>query len=134
MLSSLSRFGGKDRQHGDRSPFSSPYSVVNSTPIVARRSLLEERRRPAADFDRDLTPAPASRIDEEDEDGEEVIEHDGKSEEEEDNDNDDEDGAEETSPLLPIFSAAHLGELALFRFLPYPLTMTSGSRRFSSCL
>ncbi|KAL9005818.1 MAG: hypothetical protein Q9188_001436 [Gyalolechia gomerana] len=111
MLSSLSRFGGKDRHHGDRSPFSSPYSGVNSTPIAARRTSLEGRRRPAADFDRDLSPAPASRIDEEDEDGEEIVEHDEEVEEE---DEDHEDGAEETSPLLPIFSAAHLDSLPVY--------------------
>lgn len=105
MLSSLSRFGGKSHQHGDRSPFSSPYSGVNSTPIAARRTSLEGRRRPAADFDRDLSPAPASRIDEEDEEVEE-------EEEEEDH----EDGAEETSPLLPIFSAAHLGKFLVFHY------------------
>ncbi|KAL8943024.1 MAG: hypothetical protein Q9216_001312 [Gyalolechia sp. 2 TL-2023] len=118
MLPSLSRLGGKGRQRGDRSPFSSPYSGVNSTPIAARRSSLEERRRPAADFDRDLSPAPASRIDEEDEDGEEIVEHDEDVEEE---DEDDEDGAEETSPLLPIFSAAHLGKSTVSCYYSLPV-------------
>lgn len=108
MLSSLPRFGGKGRQHGERSPFSSPYS---GTPVAARRSSLGERRRPAADFDADLSPTPASRIDEEDEEGveeeeDEVDDHDQGEEEDESN----EDGAGETSPLLPIFSAAHLGD------------------------
>lgn len=101
MLSSLSRLTGRDRQHGERSPFSSPYSGRLSTPVAARRSSLEERRRPAAYFDRELSPGP---IDEEDE-----------NVNEDDNDNDDEevdedeDGGGESSPLLPIFSAAHLG-------------------------
>ena len=109
MLSSLSRFGtkGQGRQHGERSPFSSPFSGRSSTPVAARRSSLEERRRPAADFDPDLSPNSASRIHGDDEGAEE-----GSVDENEDEDGDgdlDEDGAGETSPLLPIFSAAHLG-------------------------
>lgn len=111
MLSSLSRAGGKSRQHGEHSPLSSPYSGLLATPVAARRSSLEERRRPAADYDHDLSPVPASRIDEEDEDAEEEEEE----EEEEEGENEEqsmesEDAAGERSPLLPIFSAAHLGE------------------------
>ncbi|KAL8841174.1 MAG: hypothetical protein Q9170_001028 [Blastenia crenularia] len=109
MLSSIARFGGRGRQQADRSPFSSPYSGANSTPIAARRTSLEERRRPAANFDHDLSPAPASRIDEEDEDAEEQDEQD-----EEEDEDEDEDGAGETSPLLPIFSAAHLDALPIY--------------------
>lgn len=101
MLSSaLSRLAGRDRQHGERSPFSSPFSGRLSTPVAARRSSLEERRRPAAYFDRDLSPGPATPVDEEDED---VNEDDNEEVD------DDEDGGGESSPLLPIFSAAHLG-------------------------
>ena len=85
--------------HRDRSPFSSPYTGLVSSPIAARRGSVEERRRPAGDF-HDVSPAPRNRIDED------VIEED--DEEEEDGDLD-EDGDGETSPLLPIFSAAHLG-------------------------
>ncbi|KAL8693706.1 MAG: hypothetical protein Q9218_001507 [Villophora microphyllina] len=108
MLSSLSRLGAKNRQHGERSPFSSPFSGLLSTPVAARRSSLEERRRPAADFDHDLSPNPTSRIEEEDEDEDE-------EEVNEDEDEDlDEDGAGETSPLLPIFSAAHLDALPVY--------------------
>ncbi|KAL8969763.1 MAG: hypothetical protein Q9183_001842 [Haloplaca sp. 2 TL-2023] len=116
MLSSLSRLGTKSqgRQHGERSPFSSPFSGRLSTPVAARRSSLEERRRPAADFDPDLSLDSASRIhgDGDDEDAEEdsVNEND-----DEDGDGDlDEDGAGETSPLLPIFSAAHLDALPVY--------------------
>lgn len=111
MLSSLSRLGAKGRQHGERSPFSSPYSGLQSSPVAARRSSLEERRRPAADFDHNVSPNFASRIHEEDED---VDENEVNEEEEDDDENAqelDEDGAGETSPLLPIFSAAHLGEI-----------------------
>lgn len=109
MLSSLSRLGTTTSQHGERSPFSSPFSALHSTPVAARRSSLEKRRRPAVNFNHDLSPNPTSRIDEEieddddgDEDEEQVNEH--------DDEDSDEDGAGETSPLLPIFSAAHLGE------------------------
>ena len=111
MLSSLSRLAGKDRQQAERSPFSSPYSGLLSSPIAARRSSLEERRRPAADFDHALSPAPASRIDEEDEDIDEDVEQ-GEEEEDGEEEESNEDGAGETSPLLPIFSAAHLGILS----------------------
>ncbi|KAL8690508.1 MAG: hypothetical protein Q9224_004392 [Gallowayella concinna] len=108
MLSSLSRLAGKDRQHGERSPFSSPYSGKLATPVAARPSSLEERRRPAADFNQDFSPSPASPIDEEDEDeGQDVNGDDDEAD-------DDEDGAGETSPLLPIFSAAHLDALPVY--------------------
>ncbi|KAL8712960.1 MAG: hypothetical protein Q9220_002819 [cf. Caloplaca sp. 1 TL-2023] len=113
MLSSLSQFVGRNRQHGERSPFSSPYSGVQSSPVAARRSSLEERRRPAADFDRDLSLGPASPIEEEDEDFDQLDNEDDEQEEDEDED-EDEDGAGETSPLLPIFSAAHLDALPVY--------------------
>lgn len=109
MLSSLSRLGTTNPQHGRRSPFSSPFSGLHSTPLAARRSSLEERRRPAADFDHDLSPNTTSRIDEADDDDDEEDEEQLNEHEDEGLD---EDGAGETSPLLPIFSAAHLGEFA----------------------
>ncbi|KAL8861723.1 MAG: hypothetical protein Q9178_001924 [Gyalolechia marmorata] len=107
MLSSLSRFTGKDRQHGDRSPFSSPFSGRLSSPVAARRSSLEERRRPAAGFNHEVSFGPASPIDE----GDEVVDEDVNNDEDED---EDEDGGGETSPLLPIFSAAHLDALPVY--------------------
>lgn len=94
----------------ERSPFSSPDSNFHASPIAARRGSLEERRRPAANFDHGISPGLADRIDEEDreeEDGEE----DGREEDQEEEL--DEDEAGELSPLLPIFSAAHLGILAV---------------------
>ncbi|KAL8808551.1 MAG: hypothetical protein Q9182_000102 [Xanthomendoza sp. 2 TL-2023] len=108
MLSSLSRLMGRDRQHGERSPFSSPYSARLATPVAVRPSSLEERRRPAANFNQDIYPSPASPIDEEDED--EAQDANGDDDEAED----DEDGASESSPLLPIFSAAHLDALPVY--------------------
>lgn len=101
MFPTLSR-RSKGSKGREPSPFSSPYSNIQASPIAARRSSLEERRRPAAKFDRVISPAHEDRIDEEDQDDEEG--------EEEDEEGDiDEDHAGETSPLLPIFSAAHLG-------------------------
>lgn len=102
MLSSLARLGKDRQQHGDKSPLSSPYSGLQANPVAARRSSLVERRRPAGDFDHDISPGLANRIDEEDEEDEEAVF-------ERQDEDEDEDGVEETSPLLPIFSAAHLG-------------------------
>ena len=95
----------------EQSPFSSPYSNIQSSPIAARRTSLEERRRPAAKFESALSPGPTDRVYEEDiEEEDEEGEGDNDVEEEQDVD-EDEDGedAGELSPLLPIFSAAHLG-------------------------
>jgi len=103
MFPSLSRRPKGSKAEG-QSPFSSPYSNIQASPIAARRTSLEERRRPAAKFDRLLSPDSANRIEEEEEDDEE--------QEDDDQDEDiNEDDAGELSPLLPIFSAAHLGTL-----------------------
>ena len=90
---------GRRRPRGERSPFSSPYTALLSSPTAARRGSLEERRRPAANFNAHVSPAPDIKIDDEDE---EELEEDGEGEVDEDGDGD-------TTPLLPIFSAAHLG-------------------------
>ena len=104
MLSS-STTRAKGRRRRERSPFSSPYTAPLSTPIAARRGSLEERRRPAANFDADVSPAPHITIDEGEDDRE--------SEQDEEDEDSGEDGEGETSPLLPIFSAAHLGTLTI---------------------
>ena len=103
----------------ERSPFSSPFSGVQASPVAARRTSVEERRRPAAKFDVTGLPKPSIRIlqaetgqgDEEDDDEQEQDRENEDDGEEavEDEDEDDID-AGETSPLLPIFSAAHLGK------------------------
>lgn len=101
MLSSFTSLG-KGRHREERSPFSSPYTALLSAPVAARRTSLEERRRPAAEFNQDVSPGVTGKIDEE---REEEEEGDGQ-----DADDDlDEDGDEDMTPLLPIFSAAHLG-------------------------
>lgn len=96
----------KARNHRDQSPFSSPYSNLLSSPVNARRSSAEERRRPAAKFS--LQISPGSHRQTEMASDEEEEEHEEHEEEEEQNDEGDDD-AGELSPLLPIFSAEHLG-------------------------
>lgn len=102
MISSSGR-RARDQRRRERSPFSSQYSNLLASPIAARRSSQDERRSPAAKYDHVISPGPTERIEEEEQDEEE-------GEEVEDDDEDgDEDDAGELSPLLPIFSAAHLG-------------------------
>ena len=110
VLDMLASIFGTSKQHKQanrdhRSPFSSPYTTITST-LGARRSEPNERRRIAADFDaQDLDDgedaAEDDRLLEEEEDTEE-------EQEEEEVEGEDEDG--DNTPLLPIFSAAHLGE------------------------
>ena len=104
MLSPRSRALGRK----ERSPFSSPYSNLLASPIAARRSSLEERRRPAARFDDGTSPGapPTEDIPEEDEEGDDGPNEEDIPDEDEDRGDDEDD---ELSPLLPIFSAAHLG-------------------------
>ena len=94
----------KTLQGRERSIFSSPDSNIQASPIAARRSSIEERRRPAANFDHGISPGPRDRIEEEDQEEDE-----GDGEGEGFYEDIGEDEAGELSPLLPIFSAAHLG-------------------------
>lgn len=105
MLPNFSRFS-RTQPGAERSPFSSPNSNIHPSPIAARRSSLEERRRPAAKFDHARSPTPTNGADDQDREEENGDEEDQEEEL-------DEDEAGELSPLLPIFSAAHLGRLTL---------------------
>lgn len=110
MLSSFTSLR-KGRHHRERSPFSSPYTALPSSPVAARRSSFEERRRPAADFNpadfnQDVSPGVTGKTDREQEEEEE---EDGQ-----DPDDPGEDGDEDMTPLLPIFSAAHLDALPVY--------------------
>ena len=98
MISSLLR-PKRSRVHRDRSPFSSPFTAAQISPEGARRSFPNERRRAAADYNSENEDEDDA-IEEEDEEG-----GDGNEGE------DDEDGLGEATPLLPIFSAAHLGSM-----------------------
>lgn len=97
----------KTRRGRESSPFSSPNSNLHASPVAARRGSLEERRRPAANFDHGIPSGLADRIDEEDQE-----EEDGEEEDHEEATGEDEPG--ELSPLLPIFSAAHLDALPVY--------------------
>ena len=109
MLSSLlhpSRTFRQSRQR-DRSPFSSQFTIASS-PVANRRGETSERRRPAAYYDEVAShEEDAASYDEEDEEEEE--QDDGYEEME-----DDEDGPGDLTPLLPIFSAAHLDSLPVY--------------------
>lgn len=121
MLSSLlgPSKGTPTRPRGERSPFSSPFT---SSPEATRRSQANERRRTAAGYDTSNDPDNETTSDaddeeegaEDDDEEEEEEEEDAEDEDDEDEDEDegDEDGAGDTTPLLPIFSAAHLGSNA----------------------
>ncbi|KAI9801796.1 MAG: hypothetical protein M1825_003169 [Sarcosagium campestre] len=104
MLSSLLR-PRKARPRRDRSPFSSPFNGDEASPLFGRRHSNEERRRPAGRFYRDDDSSDG------DSDSDDV---------KADSDNDSEAGGEdeddlpEASPLLPIFSAAHLDSLPVY--------------------
>jgi len=103
MLSSLLR-PKQGRRRVEHSPFSSQYND-RSSPIVARNQRLGARHNSAdfteTDVDDDIT--------ESEDDGDPEAEGEEDEEDEEDgNGEEDEDGEGET-PLLPIFSAAHLG-------------------------
>jgi len=99
MLSSLLRPKKGRRRVEQHSPFSSHYAD-QSSPIVARH----QRRHATADF------TETELEDENTEDEEEVDDEDGDQDEQEEqiDAGDDEDG-DEDAPLLPLFSAAHLG-------------------------
>ena len=102
MLSSLLRPKKGRRRVEQHSPFSSRYDD-RSSPIAERRKRLDARHASA-----DFTETELDDDNTEEEEGDE--EEDEEQEvEQETEDDDDEDGHEET-PLLPIFSAAHLGK------------------------
>lgn len=102
MATTLTRLVKGERRR-DSSSFSSPYSNLHASPIAARRSSVEERRRPAARYNPGISPDPTERTGQEGSQDAEVEDED----EQEESISDDAHG--ELSPLLPIFSAEHLG-------------------------
>jgi hypothetical protein len=112
MLSSLLRpLKGSGRQPDGRSPFSSP------SPQPTRWDSLDERshllRRDPHNTIREVEARGIERGDRDQIDfqGEEEEEH------EEQGESDDEDGLRDDAPLLPIFSAAHLGSQSVLSSL-----------------
>jgi len=106
MLSSLLR-PKRGRRRVEHSPFSSQFNDPSS-PIAARNQRLGTRHATAdfteTDVDDDITETEDDG-NPEDEEGEE----DEEDEDEEDSQDEEDEDGEEESPLLPIFSAAHLG-------------------------
>ena len=97
-ISSLWRHDRKENK--ESSPFSSPLAISVISPLAARRSSLDERRRPAAGFREEdpLLGDEDSQRSDGDQDLTAGVEEGGEDED------------HQGSPLLPIFSAAHLGE------------------------
>ena len=111
MLSSLLRPGKGRRRVEQYSPFSSRYDD-HSSPIAERRKRLDARHA-TADFTETELDDDNTEEEDDEEDGEQ------EAEEDEGDDDEDEDGHEDT-PLLPIFSAAHLGRyLCIFHCIIY---------------
>lgn len=98
----------KGRHRQEPSPFVSSFTGLLSSPVAARPSSLEERGRPTIDFDRNIPHSLDGKVDEEPEE-EQEDEGDADNLDEDADEDGDEDGDEEITPLLPIFSAAHLG-------------------------
>ena len=107
MLSSLFRPRKSRQRVEDHSPFSSPF-VDRSSPAEARQER-RTARYASADFTATEEEDEVTGDDDVEEDGEdgEGEEEERLEEEEEEDHEDGEDG--EDSPLLPIFSAIHLG-------------------------
>ncbi|KAG9233348.1 integral membrane channel protein [Amylocarpus encephaloides] len=105
MLSSLLRPKKARQRVEEHSPFSSPYPEPDYSPIVARRE--RQIRHATADW----TETEAD--DDEEENTEEGEEEDNGLHEDQDDEGEDGDG-DESTPLLPIFSAAHLDSLPVY--------------------
>ena len=84
---------------------------LSASPIAARRTSLEERRRPAASLAKGLSPGPTEHMDEA---SQEVSNGEDNVEDLVEDEEDDEEDPGEQSPLLPIFSAEHLDSLPVY--------------------
>lgn len=113
MLSSLLRPKKGRRREEQHSPFSSQFD--QSSPVTERSRLFP--RHATADFtetenedeNSDEDEDPHHRHDDDDGDDDEEQREDGDGEPDEDDDEDENEDGDEDTPLLPIFSAAHLG-------------------------
>lgn len=101
----------KNRRRRDRSPFSSTYTPTTVSPEIART--INRHRRRHSPSPHDGTSGADEAETEEDLDEEEV-EDDEDEVDEDDAGDEDEDGLDDTTPLLPIFSAAHLDAIPVF--------------------
>lgn len=118
----LSKSRAPQEQHSSPSP--SPRTALLSSSIAARRKGVEGYRLPASDFDHDLPPSTDRKLDEDQPrdvgrqeqqwGGGDLPDDDPDDDPDDEMDGDmDEDGDDEVTPLLPIFSAAHLGTPSL---------------------
>lgn len=106
----------KSRRRSDHSPFSSTY--IPTSPETSRNATRRKRKR-SSELESERVPLEEQSRDLDD--GEEV-EDDGNIDEEGEEDDDDdadldedeEDGPDDNTPLLPIFSAAHLDTIPVF--------------------
>lgn len=103
MLASLLRPKAR-RAQVDQTPFSSPFTPSDSSPWFRAAAQRGPRRARAIEHSDDDMPGPLEEIDED-------VDEDWIGEEEEEED--DNDGPVESTPLLPIFSASHLGSFLL---------------------
>jgi len=101
MLSSLLRPRRARPRVEEHSPFSSVYPDQDSSPIIARQE--RQIRHATADW---TETEEGDDNTEDDEDGQD----DGEDEAGDPEDADEDEDGDEDTPLLPIFSAAHLGE------------------------
>lgn len=99
MLSSLLR-SQKSRASIRHSTFSSRYNAEESSPLFVQGRVAEQRRRLSADHAEIETYEDEDDADDVDVDVEQAVYGDERE---------DEDGHVDAEPLLPIFSAAHLG-------------------------
>ena len=122
MLSSLLRPRKSRRTRAifpPSSPYGEPSSQANRGEDTARRES-PEIRHAAADWTETENDNEDSEDDYEGQEGEE--DHDEGNEETNDDDeqhnrNEDDEDGDDATPLLPIFSAAHLGTFFTFRYI-----------------
>lgn len=101
MLASLLRPKAR-RAQVDQTPFSSPFTPSDSSPWFRAAAQRGPRRARGVEQSDDEMPGPLEEIDED-------VEEDWIGQEEEEDD----DGPIESTPLLPMFSASHLGSFSL---------------------
>ncbi|OJJ45013.1 hypothetical protein ASPZODRAFT_134446 [Penicilliopsis zonata CBS 506.65] len=101
MLASLLRPKNRRQGYSEQSPFSSPFTARETTPLFRKRR---------EDVTHDELPDPLEPGEEDGEGGDE-------GEEEEEEEEEEEDGPQEAMPLLPIFSASHLDSLPVYNLI-----------------
>ncbi|EXJ84614.1 hypothetical protein A1O3_05284 [Capronia epimyces CBS 606.96] len=111
MFSSLRR-PARSRPHRDSSPRSSSYGPTSRSPDAAHNNTQTHQKRPGR-MEADNTIYEEAEQESGDEE-EDYFPEEEEDEEEEHQGDSDEDGPDDTTPLLPIFSAAHLDALPVF--------------------